>query len=333
MSVEAVLGNAGIRATPVGAGLSDEVCGTATIRRGGEKFAKQLIARNSTLGVPSPPSRFVRIATHRGGDVTQRSHRLIGFGVLFGALVGTSAGAQSDPAAKPNPNAANPAAKGDVKSDKVAAKEEKRVMPPGQRGPDGTPGQRGDGLPGKAGDGMPGKPGHGMKGGDLPGHHDDKSNQLGKPMNEPRGMPAPHGRRSAMRALREGIKDGSIKKDELKARLQQLRESEQQRRKEHQQMVKQRWGKALALEPAKQELRLHAKRSAMLDRALVVAQTEAKPTDQAKLAQRIEMLIDKENARHERTMMRLSSMGTDPSGANAKTDSPTTAKSNQQGAQ
>ena len=136
-----------------------------------------------------------------------------------------------------------------------------------------------------------------------------------------------------MRALREGIKDGSIKKDELKARLQQLRESEQQRRKEHQQMVKQRWGKALALSPAKDELRLHAKRSAMLDRALVVAQTEAKPTDQAKLAQRIEMLIDKENARHERTMMRLSAMGAAHAGASAKADSPTTAKPNQQGAE
>jgi hypothetical protein len=196
------------------------------------------------------------------------------------------------------------------------------------------PGQRAaDGLPGKVGDGLPGKSGHGMKAGDMPGHSDDKSKDLGKPMNEPRGMGAPHGRRSAMRALREGIKDGSIKKDELKARLEQLRESEQQRRKEHQQMVKQRWGKALALSPAKEELRLHAKRSAMLDRALVVAQTEAKPTDQAKLAQRIEMLIDKENARHERTMMRLSSMGAAPSGASAPTDSPTTTKSNQQGAQ
>jgi hypothetical protein len=258
--------------------------------------------------------------------VTQRSHRLIGLGVLFGALVGTSAGAEPDPAAKPNPNAANPATvKAEAKSDKAAAKEEKRSGPPGQRGTDGAPG--------KAGDGMPGKPGHGMKAGDMPGHSDGKSHDMGKPMHEPRGMAAPHTRRSAMRALREGIKDGSIKKDELKARLQALRESEQQRRKEHQQMVKQRWGKALALTPAKDELRLHAKRSAMLDRALIVAQTEAKPTDQAKLAQRIEMLIDKENARHERTMMRLSSMGTAPSGASAPTDSPSPAKPNQQGAQ
>ena len=263
---------------------------------------------------------------HRGGDVTQRTHRLIGLGVLFGALVGTSAGAQTDPAAKPNPNAANPpTVKAEAKADKAAAKEEKRSAPPGQRGPDG--------MPGKPGDGMRGKPGHGMKAGDMPGRSDGKSDDLGKPMNEPRGMAAPHARRSAMRALREGIKDGSIKKDELKARLQQLRESEQQRRKEHQQMVKQRWGKALSLAPAKEELRLHAKRSALLDRALVVAQTEAKPTDQAKLAQRIEMLIDKENARHERTMMRLSSMGSAPSGASAPTDSPTTAKPNQQGAQ
>ena len=266
--------------------------------------------------------------------MTQRTHRLIGLGVLFGALVGTSAGAQPDPAAKPNPNAANPpTVKAEAKADKAAAKDEKRSAPPGQRGPDGTPGKAGDGMPGKPGDGMRGKPGHGMKAGDMPGHSDGKSDHLGKPMHEPRGMDAPHTRRSAMRALREGIKDGSIKKDELKARLQQLRESEQQRRKEHQQMVKQRWGKALALAPAKEELRLHAKRCAMLDRALVVAQTEAKPTDQAKLAQRIEMLIDKENARHERTMMRLSSMGTAPSGASAPTDSPTTAKPNQQGAQ
>jgi hypothetical protein len=267
--------------------------------------------------------------------VTQRSHRLIGLGVLFGALVGTSAGAQPDPAAKPNPNAANPGTtKSDAKSDKAAAKEEKRSVPPGQRGPDGTPGPRpADGLPGKVNVDMPGKPGHGMKTGDMPGHSGDKAHDPGHRMNGPHGMAGPHGRRSAMRALREGIKDGSIKKDELKARLAQLRETEQQRRKEHQQMVKQRWGKALALGSAKEELRLHAKRSAMLDRALVVAQTEAKPTDQAKLAQRIEMLIDKENARHERTMMRLSSMGSAPSGANAPADSPTTPKSNQQGAQ
>jgi hypothetical protein len=124
------------------------------------------------------------------------------------------------------------------------------------------------------------------------------------------------GFRSEMRAIREGIKDGSIKKEEIKSRLEKLRETQSERRKRHQELVHQRWGSSLlATSQAKQELREHARRSALLERALLLAQTETKLPDRAKVIERIEKLIEREDARHDRVMTQMKST---PGSAEAK---------------
>jgi hypothetical protein len=115
-----------------------------------------------------------------------------------------------------------------------------------------------------------------------------------------------------LRALAEGVRDGSIKREELKDRLDKLRANMAERRREHREAIRTRWGGMLAAAPAREEVRLHGRRMAMLNRALFLTQTEVKPPNQEKLLQRIEKLIDRENARHERAMARLKSMPAGP---------------------
>ncbi len=229
--------------------------------------------------------------------MTQRSHRLIGLGVLLGGLIGTNALAQPSPDSKPGgpPGNANPMAAGQAdKAQKAEAKSDKADSMPGSRGAEGKSGKNSD-MPRSAdakrmgGDSPDAKPGPGMGRG---------------------------GFRSEIRTIREGIKDGSIKKEEIKSRMEKLRETQSERQKQHQQLVHQRWGSSLLATPqAKEELRNHARRSAMLDRALLLAQTETKLADRTKVIERIEKLIEREDARHEQAMTQMKPT---PSSAQAK---------------
>lgn len=177
-------------------------------------------------------------------------------------------------------------------AEKAEAKSDQAGSMPGNRGAEGKSGKNAD-MPQSAdakpaaGSGSPdAKPGMGMAMG--------------------RG-----GFRSEMRALREGIKDGTVKKEDIKGRLEQLRETQQTRQRQHQQQVHERWGASvLASSQAKDELKEHARRSALLDRALLLAQTETKLADRAKLLERIENLIERENTRHERAMTQMKSSPT-----------------------
>jgi hypothetical protein len=180
--------------------------------------------------------------------------------------------------------------------------------PPPDKGPEmkhGKPAGKPSELFGKPDDAKPEKGPHGDK---------DEKREPGKPGAED-GKPGGHeGFRSAMRQLREDLKAGKVKKGDLKDKLAKMHESSSDRGKEHRQELAKRWGNALALPSAREELKHHARRMAFLDRALVLAETEAKDKD--KLTDRISKLIDKENERHERAMERLKSMPTPP-GASA----------------
>lgn len=175
------------------------------------------------------------------------------------------------------------------------------------------------------------KPGeHAAKPGDH-GKPDDhgKSDDHGKPDGaksdkEPNGERGEHGKpgtddgsdkrdghrgdafRGGMRQLQEDLKAGKVKKEELKDKLAKLRESAGERGKEHRQELSKRWGGTLALPPAREELKNHARRMAFLNRAMVLAETEAKDKD--KLTARISKLIDKENERHDRAMEHFKSL-------------------------
>ena len=186
--------------------------------------------------------------------------------------------------------------------------------PPGatERHPDmkhGRPGEHPGRPDGKPGDhaGMPGGKGEQGEHG-RPGDDDQKPGDTGKPEGG-RGERF-HG---AMRELREELKSGKLKKEDLKARLAKLRETSGERGKQHRQELGKRWGGTLAQPSAVEELKQHARRMAFLDRAMLLAETDAK--DKPKLSERISKLIDKENARHESAMERLKTMPPPPAPA------------------
>lgn len=149
--------------------------------------------------------------------------------------------------------------------------------------------------------GHPGVPDHaGMPdAGAMPGMH-------GEDGGGDAGAARRHGYDNALRELYQELKDGKVKKEDLKAKLAQLQDTREQRRKEHQEDVGKRWGAALAQPPAREELKVHARRLALLNRALVLAQADTKP-DKDKTIERISQLIDKENARHDKAMSRFQS--------------------------
>jgi len=201
--------------------------------------------------------------------------------------------------------------------------------PPAGAGKPGKP----DGKPGRKLGDIFGKPGasaepHSDKG------HDGNKGEHGKPgeadkpdeAGKPPGRPG-EGFRGAMRQLREDLKSGKIKKEELKDKLAKLHENAGERGKQHRQELSKRWGGALAAPAAREELKHHARRMAFLNRALVLAQTEAKDKDKDKLLERITKLIDKEDERHERAMERFKSAPTPGASASAAPAAPAPAGS------
>ena len=139
-----------------------------------------------------------------------------------------------------------------------------------------------------------------------------------KPMKHERGGPAaapsaPDGgpsarasNRNAVKELFQELRTGKLSKEELKQKLAQLRDTAVERRKEHREELGKRWGTTLAKAPARDELKVHARRMAFLNRALVLAQSDTGP-DKEKTIARINKLIDKENARHDQAMTRFQS--------------------------
>jgi len=183
----------------------------------------------------------------------------------------------------------------------------------------GKPGEaeHAKGAPGKA---EPGKPGAkpeeaaaapGKDKGDKDADKGDKGKDADKDKDHA-GRPGRHG----MRELFDELKQGKLKKGELKDRLGELKEHRDDRAKEHREELKARFGAALATPAAKEELEHHARRMARLDRALVLAETEV-TKDKDKLKDRVQKLIDKENARHEAAMDRFKSAGTPAPGSGA----------------
>jgi hypothetical protein len=184
--------------------------------------------------------------------------------------------------------------------------------PPGiGKGEHGKPGS--DSAPGKAGPGGPPQPGKA----DAPPEAERDKDKPDKPE---------HGAGHGMRGLLGELKAGKIKKGDLKERLAKLSEKRGERTREHRERLKQRFGSALAMPAARQELEHHARRTARLERALLLCETEA-VKDKDKLKERIQKLIDKENARHDQAMARLQSMPTTPAASAAAAAPPTPATS------
>jgi hypothetical protein len=236
--------------------------------------------------------------------------------ILFGLTTSALAGAQPSPSGgrpAPKPEKAEKAAtKAEAKADKADSKAEKSDA---KSDPAARPGVGPDGLRGgpRMGPHDHGMEPHGGGGMGAHAHAHGGGHHVG-------GMGhgvGPHGRmggrfgagyRGAVhQLLHEEFKGGTIDKKQLEAGIAKLREQRDERRKEHRESMKRRWGGMLAQAPVRTELTHHARRIAFLNRALFVAQTDAKVKDRDKLVTRIEKLLEKEHERHDRAMARLKS--------------------------
>ena len=148
--------------------------------------------------------------------------------------------------------------------------------------------------------GEPGRPGdkpkdHDAKRGDDPAAHGDGAKHGN----------AAGGRPSEMRKLRDQLKAGTLKKEDLPAQLSKLHDTNKARLDSHRAALKARWGEQLSKPTALHELAVHERRMAKLNRALLLAQTERKGPALEQLTERIEKLIALETARHERRMTQI----------------------------
>ncbi|HET7541756.1 MAG TPA: hypothetical protein VFK05_17900 [Polyangiaceae bacterium] len=200
-----------------------------------------------------------------------------------------------------------------------------------------APEKRPDAKPGKHDHdhdhgGPPGGPrGHGGMPG-MPGMHDMGHGPMhdgGAPGMHEGGPPGPGMHKNSVVELFREAKAGKITKEELKQKLRELHDSAPERKKEQRQELGKRWGTTLAKPVAREELRVHARRIAFLNRALELAQSDTKP-DKDKTIERITKLIDKENARHDQAMTRIQSQPA-PAASAAPTPAPAPAASEANG--
>lgn len=120
--------------------------------------------------------------------------------------------------------------------------------------------------------------------------------------------------KEARKDLREALKDGGADspaakeaKDDLKDARKDLREARRERAKAKKAELKAKWGDLLGRPAVKQELRLHAMRMAKLHRMAKLAKEKGKDD----LAKRVDALVAKENARHDKRMEQLKTQGGD----------------------
>ena len=111
--------------------------------------------------------------------------------------------------------------------------------------------------------------------------------------------------KSAVADLRDRQAQGKLSKEELKKELAALDKSRNERRREHREALKQRWGADLARPPAREELRHHERRMAQLERMSLLAQSERSGAAKGKLVARIDKLVARENERHQRKMTQV----------------------------
>jgi hypothetical protein len=194
-----------------------------------------------------------------------------------------------------NAQAEPPPGKGPDAPGHGAGKSDPAKGPEGHKGPDAKAADGKGSEASKAADAKGDKLPPGAKG--APGL-DPATAGDGKP-----GM-RPH---SELRGLRDELKAGKLKKADLETRLSKLRDNNKERRDNHRAALKARWGEHLAKADAQNELSVHERRMAKLNRLLLLAQTERTGKEAEKLTERVEKLIEIETARHEKRMTQITS--------------------------
>jgi len=225
--------------------------------------------------------------------MVRRSHEAMMVGVLLAGSLAISRGAQASKDGKGDSPASHAGSAAAPQSGKAAKPALERKAAPEAKGKGEAHGHAADAAD-KAKPAAD-KHDHGKKGADgesaaAPGH----------------GRAAARSERaefkSAVAELRERQAQGKLSKDELKKELAALRETRKERRQQHGEALKARWGNHLAQPAMQQELRHHERRMAKLERMSLLAETERKGAAKDKLVARIQKLIEQENERHERKM-------------------------------
>jgi hypothetical protein len=110
---------------------------------------------------------------------------------------------------------------------------------------------------------------------------------------------------------------------ELVERLAEIKASAGARRSAHMAEVRARFGAALGRHEVMEELRRHARRVAFLNRAKFIATTELDEPKRTTVLARIDKLITKEKARHERRVEKLKTNAPSPGPSGSASAAPT----------
>jgi hypothetical protein len=110
---------------------------------------------------------------------------------------------------------------------------------------------------------------------------------------------------------------------ELMERLAEIKASAGARRSAHMAEVRARFGAALGRREVMEELRRHARRVAFLNRAKFIATTEFDEPRRTTALARIDKLMTKEKARHERRVEKLKSNAPSPGPSGSASAGPT----------
>ncbi|MDC0742375.1 hypothetical protein [Polyangium mundeleinium] len=117
--------------------------------------------------------------------------------------------------------------------------------------------------------------------------------------------------REDRKEIREDRKAGADAKElredkkEIREDKKELREDRKAKREARRKELREKWGDVVKHPDARAELKVHARRVARLAQARKVAEADGKK----ELVARIDKLVEKENARHQRVMDRLKEKG------------------------
>jgi hypothetical protein len=169
--------------------------------------------------------------------------------------------------------------------------------PPGAPGRAPAPGARRD---------MPGKPADKAA---KPGDKKDGREEAREDRKEGREEAREDRKDGGDEAREEGKDGGPEARPEEKSARERLKRPKEDRRREHRDRIRQKWGDEVVRTPAlRNELRVHAWRLARLTRVRALAEGENK----TELIARVDSLLAKEEARHERRMAELGAKAVPP---------------------
>jgi hypothetical protein len=107
------------------------------------------------------------------------------------------------------------------------------------------------------------------------------------------------------REVQESLRRMDMDADVLRQKLDALAAARPERQRVRRAALRAKWGKVLAHPTAREELTTHGRRMARLRRLQYLAATERQGQTRTKLLSRIDTLLSREQARHERAMKSL----------------------------